>query len=188
MRQRRALHRGAVVFTGAAARPRAPMESAGGAVRARVREDGLVSVDMGVPNFDPRSLPMDAPAEMPPSPLDVDGESVEFGAVSMGNPHVVLCGARCESRTAWIALGPGSTPRALSTGAPTWGSCKSWIAAHIDCGCSSGESARRWPAARVPAPPWRSGECRGLLDADVRVDLPGGTARVLGRVSDSPCG
>ena len=39
------------------------MESAGGTVHARVRQDGLVSVDMGAPDFDPRSLPMDAPAE-----------------------------------------------------------------------------------------------------------------------------
>src|SRR5579863_8153522 len=37
------------------------MESLGGTVHARVREDGLVSVDMGVPNFDPRALPFDAP-------------------------------------------------------------------------------------------------------------------------------
>jgi len=36
------------------------LESPGGPVRAHVREDGLVSVDMGIPNFDPRALPMDA--------------------------------------------------------------------------------------------------------------------------------
>ena len=39
------------------------MESTGGIVRARVRDDGLVSVDMGVPNFDPRSLPMEPRAK-----------------------------------------------------------------------------------------------------------------------------
>ena len=43
--------------------PEISMESAGGTVHARVREDGLVSVDMGAPDFDPKSLPMDAPAE-----------------------------------------------------------------------------------------------------------------------------
>ena len=31
------------------------MGSVGGTVRAHVRDDGLVSVDMGVPNFDPRA-------------------------------------------------------------------------------------------------------------------------------------
>src|SRR5580704_15190035 len=39
------------------------MEAAAGTVHARVRPDGLVSVDMGVPEFDPRSIPLDASAE-----------------------------------------------------------------------------------------------------------------------------
>src|SRR6202042_2662984 len=37
----------------------------GGLVHARIRDDGLVSVDMGAPNFDPRALPMEAAAEAP---------------------------------------------------------------------------------------------------------------------------
>src|SRR6202041_1835131 len=43
------------------------MESSGGVVHARVREDGMVSVDMGIPNFEPRSLPMEAPGAASPS-------------------------------------------------------------------------------------------------------------------------
>jgi diaminopimelate epimerase len=38
------------------------MDSAGGAVRARVLAPDLISVEMGVPSFDPRSLPFDAPS------------------------------------------------------------------------------------------------------------------------------
>src|SRR5260370_760064 len=48
------------------------MESAGGVVHARVREDGMVSVDMGIPNFDPRSLPIGGPGQMPVSALEID--------------------------------------------------------------------------------------------------------------------
>jgi len=72
------------------------MGSVGGVVHARVRDDGLVSVDMGVPNFDPRALPMNAAdgagaaVEAPVYSLKVDGADVEIGAVSMGNPHAVL--------------------------------------------------------------------------------------------------
>ena len=55
-----------------------------------MRQDGLVSVDMGAPDFDPRSLPMDAPAEASSYSLDIEGETVDYGAVSMGNPHAVL--------------------------------------------------------------------------------------------------
>lgn len=66
------------------------LDSPGGLVRAKVQADGLVSVDMGVPSFDPRSLPFEAPAPAPSYALQVGGESVEIGAVSMGNPHAVL--------------------------------------------------------------------------------------------------
>jgi diaminopimelate epimerase len=65
------------------------MDSPAGLVRARVRE-GLVSVDMGVPSFDPHSLPFDAAERSTTYPLQVAGERVEIGAVSMGNPHAVL--------------------------------------------------------------------------------------------------
>lgn len=78
-----------------AARGRAPsgdftMDSPGGLIQARVEPRGLVSVDMGIPNFDPASLPFIASAEARVYPLEVAGSEVEIGAVSMGNPHAVL--------------------------------------------------------------------------------------------------
>jgi diaminopimelate epimerase len=66
------------------------MDSPGGLIRARVESRNIVSVDMGIPNFDPRALPFDAPAEAPVYELEVDGRTIEIGAVSMGNPHAVL--------------------------------------------------------------------------------------------------
>jgi diaminopimelate epimerase len=66
------------------------MESVAGLVRARVEAAGTIAVNMGVPRFEPRALPFDAPAEAPTYPLDVDGTRVEIGAVSVGNPHAVL--------------------------------------------------------------------------------------------------
>ena len=66
------------------------LDSPGGLIRARVQGPNLVSVDMGVPNFDPRSLPFDASSEAHVYPLEVAGSEVDIGAVSMGNPHAVL--------------------------------------------------------------------------------------------------
>src|SRR5277367_1050298 len=48
------------------------MSSPGGIVHARVRDDGMVSVDMGAPNFDPKYLPMQS-AAAPTYTLHVDG-------------------------------------------------------------------------------------------------------------------
>jgi diaminopimelate epimerase len=66
------------------------MDSPGGIVRARVLKDGWVSIDMGIPNFDPASLPFEASSESYVYPLQVAGTEVEIGAVSIGNPHAVL--------------------------------------------------------------------------------------------------
>jgi len=69
------------------------MGSPGGHVGARVLPDGRVSVDLGVPDFDPAALPFVAPA---PTGIARDyalvlaGETLRIGAVSMGNPHAVL--------------------------------------------------------------------------------------------------
>ena len=84
------------------------LDSPAGVIHARVQDTDLVSVDMGAPRFDPRSLPFDAPREAPSYELEVGsrpeqsegspekrqgrdaGQRVEIGAVSMGNPHAVL--------------------------------------------------------------------------------------------------
>jgi diaminopimelate epimerase len=66
------------------------MDSPGGMVNARLRPDGLVSVAMGVPDFDPRALPFEAEREAPSYHLELPSGPVEFGAVSIGNPHAVI--------------------------------------------------------------------------------------------------
>lgn len=66
------------------------MDSAGGLVRAKSRSDGQISVDMGVPNFDPAALPFIATAEAATYLIEVAGIELEIGAVSIGNPHAVI--------------------------------------------------------------------------------------------------
>lgn len=66
------------------------MDSPAGLIRARALPDGLVSVDMGPVRFEPRALPFESQAEAERYLLEVDGGSIEIGAVSIGNPHAVL--------------------------------------------------------------------------------------------------
>jgi len=61
-----------------------------GAVAARVRSPDDVSVDLGVPDFRPSALPFLAEEERDRYRVDVAGETVWLGAVSMGNPHAVI--------------------------------------------------------------------------------------------------
>jgi diaminopimelate epimerase len=64
--------------------------SPAGKIAARVESGGHVSVDLGVPDFRPAALPFAAAEERDRYRLDVAGRAVEFGAVSMGNPHAVI--------------------------------------------------------------------------------------------------
>lgn len=66
------------------------LDSPAGSLQARVLPSGDVMVEIGRPNFDPRSLPFDAPERRVSYEARIDGERYEFGAVSLGNPHAVL--------------------------------------------------------------------------------------------------
>jgi diaminopimelate epimerase len=58
-------------------------------------EDGEVTVDMGIPEFEPESIPFRAAnrATLYSENIQIDGNSnaIEFAALSMGNPHAVIC-------------------------------------------------------------------------------------------------
>ena len=65
------------------------VETAGGLIVPRLEDDGEVTVDMGVPRFDPNDVPFVGGTGAIVEPLDVDGSIVEVSALSMGNPHAV---------------------------------------------------------------------------------------------------
>ena len=60
-----------------------------GVIVPRLEDDGRVTVNMGVPQFEPARIPFDAPARAATYALDVGGATVDISAVSMGNPHAV---------------------------------------------------------------------------------------------------
>src|SRR5204862_206633 len=73
--------------------------------RARIEAGHEVSVDMGIPDFDPRSLPFEAPREADSYPLEVAGRTLDIGAVSIGNPHALITVASVEAAPV-ATLGP----------------------------------------------------------------------------------
>ena len=79
--------------------------SPAGLIRARTLEDGQVSVDMGPVRFDPRALPFESQAEAERYRLEVAGDGIEIGAVSIGNPHAVLA-VDCADTAPVERLGP----------------------------------------------------------------------------------
>lgn len=66
------------------------LEHPGGLSSARVRDDGIVSVELGVPNFVPELIPFVADQQAETYELELGAETVQISAVSIGNPHAVL--------------------------------------------------------------------------------------------------
>jgi diaminopimelate epimerase len=66
------------------------VQTLSGIIELHVLPDEQVRVDMGPPRFTPAQVPFDAAAEADSYPLEVLGQSLDIGAVSMGNPHAVL--------------------------------------------------------------------------------------------------
>lgn len=66
-----------------------PVETAGGLIELAVKEE-LVVVNMGIPDFQPQSLPFLVDYQAESYNLMVNGAGYAIGAVSMGNPHAVL--------------------------------------------------------------------------------------------------
>ena len=153
------------------------MGSPGGTVHAHVGDDGLVSVDMGVPNFDPRSLPMIAAAQTPTYSLQVDGTEVEIGAVSMGNPHAVI--QVSDVKTAPVErFGPSIEHHPRFPQRTNVGFMEIAGRGHIRLRVFERGAGETLACGTGACAAVAVGRVRGLLDTKVRVDLPGGSAMV----------
>ena len=156
---------------------RVTLESPAGVVEAAVEGTASVSVDMGTPNFDPRSLPFDAPAETDPYPLEVDGRTLEIGAVSLGNPHAVLVVPSVEAAPVG-ALGPAIERHARFPRRVNAGFLEIVDRTHVKLRVyerGAGETLACGTGACAAAAVARR---RGLIDPEVRVGMRGGELRV----------
>jgi diaminopimelate epimerase len=152
------------------------LDSPAGVVRARVSE-ARVSVDMGVPDFDPRALPFSVEREADAYPLEVAGQLLSIGAVSMGNPHAVVQVADVDAAPV-ASLGPAIErhprfPRRVNAGFLEL-VARAQVRLRVyergageTLSCGTGACAAVAVARR-----------RGLLDAHVRVATRGGELQV----------
>jgi diaminopimelate epimerase len=65
------------------------VETKSGIISPRLEANGEVTVDMGVPIFEPARIPYISESAELIQPLDVAGTEIAITAVSMGNPHAV---------------------------------------------------------------------------------------------------
>ena len=65
------------------------VETASGIITPKLEENGLVTVNMGAPKFEPNAIPFIADFTASSYSLIVSNHSVEISVVSIGNPHAV---------------------------------------------------------------------------------------------------
>lgn len=158
---------------GLSERDEIPVGTAAGAIRLYLEPDGQVRVDMGPPELTPERIPFQADTLSPTDTLEVAGETLTIGAVSMGNPHAVLLVEDIE--TAPVArLGPlieahPRFPRRVNVGfmqilTPT----------HIRLRVHERGAGETLACGTGACAAVVSGRLRGLLDTRARVSLPGG--------------
>ncbi|MDF3021914.1 MAG: diaminopimelate epimerase [Steroidobacteraceae bacterium] len=153
------------------------LDSPAGLIRIRIHDESLVSVDMGPPNFDPKSLPFDASAEAHVYPLQVAGTEVEIGAVSMGNPHAVLTVSSVASAPV-DRLGPAIERHPRFPRRVNVGFMEIVDRGHIRLRVYERGTGETLACGTGACAAVAVGRRHGRLDATVEVELPGGKLEI----------
>jgi len=153
------------------------VETKSGIIAPRLAEDGLVTVNMGVPVLDAARIPFIAEADALEHALDVDGQIYSITAVSMGNPHAVQVvadvdlapvgqlGARIETHPRFPTRVNAGFMQILSRSEIRLRVFERGAGETLACGTGA--------CAAVVA-----GILRGVLDASVRVHTRGGDLQI----------
>ncbi len=153
------------------------VETKSGVIVPRVDDDGLVTVDMGVPRFRADEVPFTDGTGAAVEALDVDGTTVQVSVLSMGNPHAVQMVADVDDAPV-TAQGPRVErhprfPQRVNAG-------------YMQVVDRATIRLRVWERGAGETLACGTGACaavvagirRGLLDASVRVIVRGGELRV----------
>ncbi len=165
------------LVAGKLARTQVHMDSPGGRVDVQLRQDGLVCVDMGIPDFSPAALPFEANREADVYPLRIGESELRIGAVSMGNPHAVIQ-VPSVSDAAVDTLGPAVENHSRFPQRTNVGFMEVVNRGHIrlrvfERGVGETQACGTGACAAVAV-----GQRLGLLDAEVAIDAPGGRMTV----------
>lgn len=153
------------------------VETRAGLITPRIEADGQVTVDMGVPVFEPARIPFDSDSDAVVQPLQVGEQRVLISAVSMGNPHAVQVVADVDQAPV-AELGPAIERHPRFPARVNAGFMQVVDRGHIrlrvfERGAGETLACGTGACAAVVA-----GIRRGLLDSPVRVDTRGGALSI----------
>lgn len=150
----------------------------GGQIVIEALADGDFRVALGVPEFAPANIPLAGFERAAGYRLDdVAGESVCFSALAIGNPHAVIRVADVE-RAPVARLGAALESHAAFPERVNVGFMQIVARDHVRLRVFERGAGETLACGSGAAAAVVSGITSGALDARVRVDLPGGTARI----------
>jgi diaminopimelate epimerase len=153
------------------------VETSSGIIEPRLQDDGRVTVNMGVPQFEPAQVPFSAASRALVYALEVNGNTREISALSMGNPHAVQVVASVDTAPVGVE-GPLIERHARFPQRVNAGYMQIVDRNHIklrvfERGAGETLSCGTGACAAVAA-----GIVRGLLDSPVRVETRGGILEI----------
>ena len=153
------------------------LETASGHLELLVRKDKQVEVNMGPPRLEPGDIPFEAAQRDQRYPLEVNGQSLDIAAVSMGNPHAVLLVDDVDAAPV-AELGPRIEshprfPKQVNAGFMQVVSPREIRLRVYERGVGETRACGSGACAAVVA-----GRLQGLLDEKVKVHLAGGDLEI----------
>lgn len=152
----------------------------GGKLQLKHERNGLITVSMGVPQFNPAKVPFEANKQEATYLLRTDDQTSFCGVVSMGNPHCVMT-VDDITKAPVDELGPQLSnherfPEQTNVGFMQVISRKHIKLRVYERGVGETRACGTGACAAVAI-----GQIQGLLDENVTVDLPGGTLKIFWR-------
>ena len=154
------------------------VETAAGEMTLTVTDDGLVTVDMGVPRLAPEEIPFLAEQQRTLYPLSVNGQELEVAVANLGNPHCVLQVDNVDTAPVDV-LGPALESHPDFPEHANAGFMEVRARDHIALRVYERGAGETLACGSGACAAVVCGQRLGLLDDSVTVDLPGGRLQVL---------
>lgn len=162
-----------------------PVETAGGLIILTLELDGQITVNMGVPNLAPESLPFVAEQQAASYQLQTSAGELEIAAVSMGNPHAVLIVDDVDNADV-ETLGPEIEGHQRFVEGVNVGFMQIVSASHIRLRVYERGAAETLACGTGACAAVAAGRLQGKLAESVKVSLPGGELVIRWRGPNEP--
>lgn len=157
--------------------PDVRLATGAGVMQAHIGTEGMVTVNMGVPVFEPALIPLNHRHRQPWYSISLDGRPMEFAALSLGNPHAVIVVEDLDSAPV-DELGPVLQASGVFPDSVNVGFMQIRDSGHV--------GLRVFERGAGETPACGSGACAAVaagrlnngLDKEVEVKLKGGTLRI----------